>query len=175
MKARKKYDVKYPLLYAPEKHPDATAFNCAQRAHQNTLENIAMVNISMLANAILFPTLSATLGAIWCVGRVLYIHGYSTGGPKGRTLGGGAPARPPLARAARRAARRARSARARSTRRLAFDAPVARRRSRLPPGRPPPLPAHLLLRDQDARLSAPGHPGVHPARAKPSGARVPRC
>ena len=94
IKARKKYDVKYPLLYAPDKHPDATAFNSAQRAHQNTLESISLVNVSMLVNAILFPKLSAALGAIWCVGRVIYIHGYATGGPKGRTLGGGARALP---------------------------------------------------------------------------------
>ena len=39
IKARKKYDIKYPLLYAPPDHKHAKEFNCVQRAHQNTLES----------------------------------------------------------------------------------------------------------------------------------------
>jgi glutathione S-transferase len=87
MSGRKLYNVNYPALYAPEGHQNAERFNCAQRAHQNTLESIAMVNILMLLNALLFPQTSAALGAVWCVGRVLYIQGYSDKGPDGRTTG----------------------------------------------------------------------------------------
>ena len=46
-----------------------------------------MVNVMMLCNALVFPQAAATLGAIWCVGRVLYIQGYSDKGPEGRTMG----------------------------------------------------------------------------------------
>ena len=38
MQARKKYGIKYPNLYAPPGHKNEEAFNCAQRAHQNTVE-----------------------------------------------------------------------------------------------------------------------------------------
>ena len=63
-------------------------FNCAQRAHQNTLEGLPIVNMMMLTSATVFPRAAAICGAIWCLGRFLYIHGYSTKGPSGRTLGG---------------------------------------------------------------------------------------
>lgn len=38
MGARKKFNVKFPDLYASKDNPDAEAFNCVQRGHQNTLE-----------------------------------------------------------------------------------------------------------------------------------------
>ena len=48
MKARKKFDVKYPNLYAvPGVHKNADAFNAVQRGHQNFLE---MSHMSKFAN-----------------------------------------------------------------------------------------------------------------------------
>lgn len=41
--ARRKYDVKYPSLYAPLGHKHEMAFNCVQRAHQQTLESFSYV------------------------------------------------------------------------------------------------------------------------------------
>ena len=64
-------------------------FNSAQRAHQNTLENLPIVNLMTIAGALTSPRLAALFGTTWVVGRFLYIHGYSTGGPSGRRLGGG--------------------------------------------------------------------------------------
>mmetsp|Transcript_6780 Transcript_6780/g.19547 ORF Transcript_6780/g.19547 Transcript_6780/m.19547 type:complete len:118 (+) Transcript_6780:101-454(+) len=38
--ARKKYGVKYPALYADSTVKDAQTFNCIQRGHQNSLEQL---------------------------------------------------------------------------------------------------------------------------------------
>ena len=89
MKARKKYGVAYPTLYATGEGEDTHMFNSAQRAHQNTLENLPIVNLMTIAGALTSPRLAALFGTTWVVGRFLYIHGYSTGGPSGRRLGGG--------------------------------------------------------------------------------------
>mmetsp|Transcript_1460 Transcript_1460/g.3766 ORF Transcript_1460/g.3766 Transcript_1460/m.3766 type:complete len:147 (-) Transcript_1460:5-445(-) len=88
MGARKKYGIKYPTLYSTGKTKNDIAYNCAQRAHQNTLENLPAVNIMMLSSATVYPVTAAAFGAIWCVGRVLYIRGYTAeSGPDGRRFG----------------------------------------------------------------------------------------
>ncbi len=38
--ARKKFGVRYPALYADSSNKDADAFNCVQRGHQNSLEQL---------------------------------------------------------------------------------------------------------------------------------------
>merc|ERR1712203_1264858 len=88
VKARKKYKVEYPALYAPGNHPNADEFNSVQRAHQNTLENWAPVQLLMAFNGILHPKFAAACGAIWAAGRVIYGRGYAGGGPEGRKIGG---------------------------------------------------------------------------------------
>ena len=88
MAARKKYGVAYPALYASGKSAEDTKFNCAQRAHQNTLETLPIVNLMTLSSALVYPRLAGMFGAFWVVGRFLYIHGYSENGPEGRMLGG---------------------------------------------------------------------------------------
>ena len=86
--ARKKYDIQYPLLYAPPGHKNEKEFNCVQRAHQNTLESYSFVMLNMCLCGLVYPKTSAALGFIWVVGRVIYGAGYASGGPSGRTLGG---------------------------------------------------------------------------------------
>jgi len=89
MQARKKYGIKYPTLYSNGKEKSDLAYNCAQRAHQNTLENLPMVNLMTLSSATVFPKTASIFGAIWVLGRFLYIRGYNSGkGPEGRMLGG---------------------------------------------------------------------------------------
>ncbi|CAK0814732.1 unnamed protein product [Prorocentrum cordatum] len=88
VKARKKYKVEYPALYAPDGHPNASEFNCVQRAHQNTLENWAPVQLAMAFNGIMYPKFAAACGTIWAVGRIIYGYGYASGGPQGRMVGG---------------------------------------------------------------------------------------
>merc|ERR1711935_70876 len=86
--ARKKYGVQYPALYAPQGHKNETEFNSVQRAHQNTLENWASIQILMILNGLVNPRYAAGFGAVWVVGRVIYGFGYATGGPTGRRMGG---------------------------------------------------------------------------------------
>ncbi|KAF8349726.1 hypothetical protein F5887DRAFT_1070003 [Amanita rubescens] len=85
---RKRAGVQYPQLYAEkaeaEASPDAMKFNCAQRAHQNTLENLPIVAITSLIAGLKAPILSASAVALWSIGRIAYTRGYVTGDPKKR-------------------------------------------------------------------------------------------
>ncbi|GAA5890222.1 hypothetical protein JCM6882_008759 [Rhodosporidiobolus microsporus] len=89
--ARKAADVKYPAAYAAndlaEKDAAANRFNCAQRAHANTLENLPIFLLSLFHSSIYHPKYAAGAGLIWIVGRFFYVAGYSTGNPKKRGNG----------------------------------------------------------------------------------------
>jgi len=90
-KFRKAANVKYPQMYAEKAeaavNPDAMRFNCAQRAHQNTLEVLPQTLLYIFFSGITYPTTAASLGAAWIVGRVLYTIGYSSGDPRKRRMG----------------------------------------------------------------------------------------
>ncbi len=77
-KARKKHEVKYPLMYSPANGGD-NQFNCVQRAHQNTLENYPQFLLLLLTGGMSHPCLSAGAGAIWIAGRIAFALGYYTG------------------------------------------------------------------------------------------------
>ncbi|KAJ4974098.1 hypothetical protein NE237_007272 [Protea cynaroides] len=88
-KARKKYKVFYPLLYASESdNKDASLFNCVQRGHQNSLEMMPVFFVLLLLGGLQYPVVAAGLGLVYVVGRYVYFTGYSTGDPKNRTKGG---------------------------------------------------------------------------------------
>jgi len=93
---RKASGVPYPNAYASaedaSKDKEKFRFNCAQRAHSNYLENLAVVLPAFLASAIHYPTVSSSLLGFWLACRVVYTHGY-VGSPhnssgKGRYKGG---------------------------------------------------------------------------------------
>ena len=86
--ARKKFGVEYPTLYAESSHKNAKAFNCVQRAHQQTLEWMAPVMCLTASTGLVFPLAAAVSCGVWTVGKLLYIQGYSSGDPNGRHLGG---------------------------------------------------------------------------------------
>ena len=90
--------MKYPLLYAPTEHKDAEAFNCVQRGHQNSLENLpAHLATTLIVGmrvritsqcghlsgvfcraepqcAMQYPIFAAVTGLIYIIGRILYFN-----------------------------------------------------------------------------------------------------
>ncbi|KAK0203493.1 hypothetical protein DFS33DRAFT_1383745 [Desarmillaria ectypa] len=90
---RKAAGIKYPQLYAEkaqeEASKEAKIFNCAQRAHQNTLENIPVIYTTTLLTAVYYPTIAAAACGTWVLGRILYTRGYITGDPGNRNAKGG--------------------------------------------------------------------------------------
>ncbi|PIN15679.1 Glutathione transferase [Handroanthus impetiginosus] len=88
-RARKKYNVNYPTMYATEaENKDAKLFNCIQRGHQNSLEMMPMFFTLMIVGGIRHPLISASLGVVYTVSRYFYFKGYSSGDPKNRlTIG----------------------------------------------------------------------------------------
>ncbi|GAV89751.1 MAPEG domain-containing protein [Cephalotus follicularis] len=84
-KARKKYKVPYPTLYAIDsENKDAKLFNCVQRGHQNSLEMMPMFFILMILGGIRHPCICAALGSLYIVSRYFYFQGYATGDPQKR-------------------------------------------------------------------------------------------
>ncbi|GAB2287485.1 hypothetical protein Dimus_021861 [Dionaea muscipula] len=88
-KARKKYKVYYPTMYASEsENKDAKLFNCVQRGHQNSLENMPVFFVLLIVGGFRHPTASAALGLFYALTRYFYFTGYSSGIPDNRlTIG----------------------------------------------------------------------------------------
>ncbi|KAI5074269.1 hypothetical protein GOP47_0010230 [Adiantum capillus-veneris] len=85
VKARKRYGVPFPTLYALEsENKNAKYFNCVQRGHQNSLEFMPVFFVLVVLSGLEFPKVAASLGFLYCVGRFLYFKGYSTGEPDNR-------------------------------------------------------------------------------------------
>ncbi|KAH8719293.1 hypothetical protein GQ44DRAFT_775430 [Phaeosphaeriaceae sp. PMI808] len=85
---RKAAKVPYPFEYAsyeqvqtaaPTSAKAMTLFNSAQRSHQNFNENHPSALGAMLIAGLRWPTVTAALGAVWSVNRVIYALGYTNG------------------------------------------------------------------------------------------------
>jgi glutathione S-transferase len=85
--ARKAAGVKYPAMTSDENTQEAAVFNCTQRAHQNTLESLPLLLVMQLLIAQVYPVTAAAIGAVWAVGRIVYMVGYSSGDPSKRLPG----------------------------------------------------------------------------------------
>ncbi|KAF9015583.1 hypothetical protein BDQ17DRAFT_55087 [Cyathus striatus] len=85
---RKRSGIEYPQMYAERSQAntskDAHIFNCAQRAHQNTLENIPLIYLTTIITGFEFPIFAALTCASWCIARISYTRGYITGDPSER-------------------------------------------------------------------------------------------
>ena len=81
MRARKKFDVQYPNLYAvPGVHKDADAFNAVQRGHQNLLETSHAIQAMALFGSLYSENAAwaNVAGAIlFFIGSHLYSSGYA--------------------------------------------------------------------------------------------------
>ncbi|KAG1742681.1 uncharacterized protein EDB91DRAFT_1127474 [Suillus paluster] len=90
---RTKSGIKYPQLYAEKAEADASKaallFNCAQRAHQNTIEHMPLIIVTTLVTALKHPVLAGYACGFWALSRVLYTLGYTTGDPVKRNTRGG--------------------------------------------------------------------------------------
>ncbi|TEB38949.1 membrane-associated proteins in eicosanoid and glutathione metabolism [Coprinellus micaceus] len=85
---RKKAGIQYPQVYATAEQEkasyDALIFNCAQRAHQNTLEALNNVYVTTIIAGLKYPIIAASVCGFWVFTRVLYTRGYITGEAKKR-------------------------------------------------------------------------------------------
>ncbi|KAG2364813.1 hypothetical protein BDR07DRAFT_1400743 [Suillus spraguei] len=97
---RKKSGIKYPQLYAEKAEADASKeaflFNCAQRAHQNTIEHMPLIIVTTLVTAMKYPVFAGYASGLWALSRVLYTVGYTTGDPVKRNTRGGILGEVPL-------------------------------------------------------------------------------
>ncbi|KAF8914803.1 hypothetical protein CPB85DRAFT_1251966 [Mucidula mucida] len=89
---RKLAKIKYPQLYAEkaeaEASRDAYVFNCAQRAHQNTLEFMMPVVTATILTSVHYPIAAAVGCGMFVVGRGFYTRGYLAD-PDSRVKSGG--------------------------------------------------------------------------------------
>lgn len=92
MNARKKFGVQYPTLYATKDDcPNdeyRNRYNCTQRGHQNSLEYQPIFLALLISAGLKHPITAALAGAVYLLGRVLYMEGYATGKPDARLRGG---------------------------------------------------------------------------------------
>ena len=63
------------------------AFNNAQRAHGNYLEQLPAILLLLLVNGLTVPRLAVPMGVVYMVGRHVYGEGYRNQGPVGRVAG----------------------------------------------------------------------------------------
>ncbi|KAJ7805763.1 hypothetical protein B0H14DRAFT_1587043 [Mycena olivaceomarginata] len=86
--ARRLADVEYPRLYAEKAEmaasPAAVKFNCIQRAHANTLENIPQQYLMTILLGVKAPVVAASALGLWVASRVAYTSGYASGDPAKR-------------------------------------------------------------------------------------------
>ena len=71
MKARKRFNVEFPDLYAKETNPNKAAFDAVQRGHQNVLENIPIfLAVQAFVALAAGPLVAAGLIAVYTAAKV---------------------------------------------------------------------------------------------------------
>ena len=78
--ARVRYGVPWPYLYAERSHPMAIPYNCAQRAHQHTLEATVTAAIAGAIASSEYPLCAGAGLALWSFSKVIgNVLGYGSG------------------------------------------------------------------------------------------------
>jgi glutathione S-transferase len=100
---RKAAGIPYPNMYASQESIDAQKdpqkkralylYNCAQRGHQNFLENYTVGLSGLLLSGLTYPIPASIAGVVWIVSRAGYALGYTSTSEKnvngrGRFSGG---------------------------------------------------------------------------------------
>jgi glutathione S-transferase len=87
--ARVRYDVKWPWLYADKDHPNAVAYNCAQRAHQHVLEQTVLAGIVLVVASTEYPCSAGAGIGLFSFSKIIgNVFGYASGNAKRRNWGG---------------------------------------------------------------------------------------
>lgn len=66
--------VEYPKLYAEGNNAVSKRFNCNQRVHQNTMENLPAFLFTQILLAQAYPVTASALGAVWATGEHSVSH-----------------------------------------------------------------------------------------------------
>ena len=66
--------VQYPKLYAEGNNAVSVKYNCVQRVHQNTMENLPVFLVMQILLAQAYPLTASALGAVWATGALLCRH-----------------------------------------------------------------------------------------------------
>ncbi|MCJ1473231.1 hypothetical protein MMC13_001882 [Lambiella insularis] len=78
---RKPAKVPYPNAYATASEAASSQekylFNCAQRGHANFIEQQSSFLTILLISGLKYPVLSAGMGSLWVVSRIMYAVGYT--------------------------------------------------------------------------------------------------
>jgi glutathione S-transferase len=78
MKARDKFNVQYPNLYAtPGFHKQADEFNRVQRGHQSVFESLTTFTAVSLLGGLKYPIAVSIYGILYSAGNILFQVGYS--------------------------------------------------------------------------------------------------
>lgn len=86
--ARIKYSVAWPTLYVDKAHPHATAYNCAQRAHQHVLEQTPTLLVLLVIASFDFPLTAGVGGCLFSFSKIVgNVFGYSSGNAKKKDRG----------------------------------------------------------------------------------------
>jgi len=86
--ARVKFNVAWPTLYVESTHVNATAYNCAQRAHQHVLEQTHTLLVLLLIASLDFPLTAGVASALFSFSKIVgNVFGYSSGDAKKKDRG----------------------------------------------------------------------------------------
>ncbi|KAJ4755652.1 Microsomal glutathione S-transferase 3 [Rhynchospora pubera] len=80
-KAREKYNVPYPTMYAVERNMEAKLFNTVQIGRQNSIDYMPVFFVMLLVGGLQHSLISAGLGALYIISLFFYFKHSAAGNP----------------------------------------------------------------------------------------------